>query len=201
MKAITYQQLYKNHLNENVLDKFNRYQEVSCCWRKQNDEWFLIDNPYIEDWDLEKKRNIVSELVNCVNNNGVVYGAIIDNTLIGFSCISADFFGKNNEYIELLIMQVSTEYRNKGIGKQLFKLIAGSARQLGARKIYISAHSSEESYAFYRAVGSVDAVEINQAIARNEPFDCQMEYVLQRQNLSSISQPLLLTIKLMFLRR
>lgn len=178
MKAITYQQLYKNHLNENVLDKFNRYQEVSCCWRKQNDEWFLIDNPYIEDWDLEKKRNIVSELVNCVNNNGVVYGAIIDNTLIGFSCISADFFGKNNEYIELLIMQVSTEYRNKGIGKQLFKLIAGSARQLGARKIYISAHSSEESYAFYRAVGFVDAVEINQAIARNEPFDCQMEYVL-----------------------
>ena len=76
------------------------------------------------------------------------------------------------------MMQVSTEYRNKGIGKQLFKLIADSARQLGAKKIYISAHSSEESQAFYRAVGSVDAVEINQVIARNDPFDCQMEYVL-----------------------
>ncbi len=178
MSTITYQKLCKNHLHDEVLDKFNRYQKVSRCWRKQNDEWVLIDHPYIEDWDLEKKRNIVSELVNCVNNNGVVYGAIIDNTLIGFSCISADFFGKNNEYLELLMMQVSTEYRNKGIGKQLFKLIADSARQLGAKKIYISAHSSEESQAFYRAVGSVDAVVINQVIARNEPFDCQMEYVL-----------------------
>ena len=178
MSTITYQKLCKNHLHDEVLDKFNRYQKVSRCWRKQNDEWVLIDHPYIEDWDLEKKRNIVSELVNCVNNNGVVYGAIIDNTLIGFSCISAYFFGKNIEYLELLMMQVSTEYRNKGIGKQLFKLIADSARQLGAKKIYISAHSSEESQAFYRAVGSVDAVEINQVIARNEPFDCQMEYVL-----------------------
>ena len=73
MSTITYQKLCKNHLHDEVLDKFNRYQKVSRCWRKQNDEWVLIDHPYIEDWDLEKKRNIVSELVNCVNNNGVVY--------------------------------------------------------------------------------------------------------------------------------
>ena len=55
MSTITYQKLCKNHLHDEVLDKFNRYQKVSRCWRKQNDEWVLIDHPYIEDWDLEKK--------------------------------------------------------------------------------------------------------------------------------------------------
>lgn len=51
-------------------------------------------------------------------------------------------------------------------------------RSMGAGKIYISAHASEDSQAFYKAVGCVEAKEINQAIAENEPYDCQMEYVI-----------------------
>ncbi|MCC5464644.1 hypothetical protein [Pelosinus baikalensis] len=35
---------------------------------------------------------------------------------------------------------------------------------MGARKIYISAHSSEESQAFYKVIGCVEAVEINKQL-------------------------------------
>ena len=44
--------------------------------------------------------------------------------------------------------------------------------------LYISAHPSKESQAAYRSLGCVEAEEINKAIAENEPFDIQMEYVL-----------------------
>ena len=44
--------------------------------------------------------------------------------------------------------------------------------------LYISAHSSMESQAAYRALGCVHAQEINAALAQVEPCDVQMEYLL-----------------------
>ena len=52
------------------------------------------------------------------------------------------------------------------------------ARRLGADKLYISAHSSKESQAAYRALGCSFAEEINEELAAAEPFDVQLEYRL-----------------------
>ncbi|MPM19941.1 hypothetical protein SDC9_66368 [bioreactor metagenome] len=118
------------------------------------------------------------ELLACINNNGIVFGAFLEDKLIGFASLKSNFFGQNNEYLEMSIIQVSSEYRGKGIGKNLFNLMVISARSLGAKKIYISAHSSEESQAFYKAIGCVEAEEIKQVVPANEPCDCQMEFVI-----------------------
>lgn len=80
------------------------------------------------------------------------------------------------QYLELIMMQISHEYRNKGIGKKLFFLTVEKVKEKGGKKLYISANSSEESQGFYRAISCVEAQEINMKIAKNEPFDCQMEY-------------------------
>ena len=64
-------------------------------------------------------------------------------------------------------------------GKRLFELGCDSARGLKAEKLYISAHSSKESQAAYKALGCVHAEEINRKLAEEEPCDVQMEYVLQ----------------------
>ena len=48
----------------------------------------------------------------------------------------------------------------------------------GADKLYISAHSSKESQAAYRALGCTPAEEVNEGLAAAEPFDVQMEYRL-----------------------
>ena len=52
------------------------------------------------------------------------------------------------------------------------------AKRLGADKLYISAHSSKESQAAYKAIGCVHAKEINQKLAEEEPCDVQLEYIL-----------------------
>ncbi len=75
-------------------------------------------------------------------------------------------------------IHVSYEYRNKGVGKKLFTLCAKKAKSMGAKKLYISNHSSEESQFFYKNIGCIDAVEINQKLAKYEPYDRQMEFVL-----------------------
>jgi len=44
--------------------------------------------------------------------------------------------------------------------------------------LYISAHSSKENQAAYKALGCVHAKEINPKLAEEEPCDVQLEYVL-----------------------
>ena len=60
----------------------------------------------------------------------------------------------------------------------IFYKACEEAKRLGADKLYISAHSSKESQAAYKAIGCVHAEEINQKLAEEEPCDVQLEYVL-----------------------
>ena len=161
-----------------MLLHFNRYQEVKRCWRKIDSEWVLIDNPFIQEWDNERKSDVAKGLRHCINQGGVALGAFDNDKLIGFASMPNQSFGTNNEYIQLEMLHVSYEYRGKGIGKDLFREICDEAKFFGAKKFYISAHSSEESTGFYRSVGCVDAVEVNQRLFEEEPVDCHLEYSL-----------------------
>ena len=67
----------------------------------------------------------------------------------------------------------------RGIGRALFRLTCREARALGAERLYISAHSAQETIAAYRAFGCVEAEEINWTLAKKEPCDVQLEYVLE----------------------
>ena len=65
-----------------------------------------------------------------------------------------------------------------GIGKKLLNICSRKAKILGAEKLYISVHPSEETQYFCKSVGCTDAEEINYGIAEHEPESKQMEYVL-----------------------
>ena len=60
----------------------------------------------------------------------------------------------------------------------LFEHCAQWAREDGAQKLYISAHSAQETQAFYAAMGCVDTLWPSPEHVALEPFDCQLEYTL-----------------------
>jgi len=140
----------------------------------------LIQNPFIENWDNELKREIVYEdFTDCINSGGIVFAVFYNgNHLIAFSSLLYNFWGSQKQYVQLMQLHISTEYRRLGVGKQLFALCVKKAKEWGAKKLYISGHSAEETQQFYEAVGCVDAKEINDYIANHEPFDIQLEYKL-----------------------
>lgn len=74
----------------------------------------------------------------------------------------------------LNMMHVSAKYRGHGTGRKLFELGISTARKAGAKGLYISACSSEETIAFYRAMGAVLADNPIMSIAEKEPYDLQM---------------------------
>ena len=127
---------------------------------------------------MNKRREIARDVLQTIEQNGFAYGAFCEGKVVGYILVSTKFFGSSQQYIELLLYHVSEPYRRQGIGKELFHLACNRAKELGAKKLYISAHSSKESQAAYRKLGCMEALEINQAIAENEPFDVQLEFAL-----------------------
>ncbi|MGN0634079.1 MAG: GNAT family N-acetyltransferase [Oscillospiraceae bacterium] len=183
MNNIEYVKLTDENFSVNSLDDFIRYQEIKECWRLIDGEWKLVANEFIEDWDLNKRREIAASICDHLGSQRTAYGAFLNDRIVGFAVISHRLFGSEGQYSELELLQVSQPFRRMGIGKRLFGEICREASLLGAKKLYISAHSSKESQAAYRKLGCVDAIEINREIAENEPFDVQMEYVLTSENL------------------
>lgn len=178
MERITYEKLSTENFSANSLDEFIRHQEVKKSWRKINDVYIWVKNEYVEDWSLEKRREVAWEIINGIRSGGVGFGAFCDGRVVGYDYVSNVLFGSNYQYLELKLFHVSEPFRRMGIGKELFKLACDEAKRSGAKKLYISAHSSEESQAAYRSLGCIDAREINRECAENEPYDIQMEYQL-----------------------
>ena len=175
---IHYQRLNADNFTGHSLDDFVRRQTVTECWRKINNDWKLVPNVYQENWSQVQCRKMAEEVVHYINLDRTGFGAFDGGRIIGFATVSHRIFGVTARYVQLVCLQISEEYRCQGIGRKLFSMACEEARRLGADKLYISAHSSKESQAAYRALGCSFAEEINEKLAAAEPFDVQMEYRL-----------------------
>ncbi len=173
-----YRRLDNNNFTGRSLDDYVRHQTVTECWRKTGNGWKLVPNVYEQNWSQTECREIAQEVASGINLDQTSFGAFDGGRIIGFATVSHRVFGAAAKYVQLVCLQVSEEYRRQGVGRKLFSMACEEARRLGAEKLYISANSSKESQAAYRALGCGFAEEINAELAAAEPFDVQMEYRL-----------------------
>lgn len=176
--SVNYIQLTEREIELPLFHGFRRHQEVTKCWRKENGKWQLKDISFVDEWSEAEYAFLVKCLKNTAHTGGFVFGAFEEERLLGFASVENRFFGSNNQYVQLSCIHVSEESRGKGIGKRLFIIASEGARRLGAEKLYISAHSAQESQAFYHAMGCIEALEYNKELSEAEPRDCQLELVL-----------------------
>ena len=83
--------------------------------------------------------------------------------------------GGEHRYLDLSSIHVSQDMRGRGIGAELFLAAKAWARNKGAGRLYISAHSAVETQAFYKKMGCAEAEVYNQEHVSREPYDCQLE--------------------------
>ena len=172
---IEYRTLCAEELNKELFRDFIRHQNVTDCWRKENDVWVIKSAPFIDDWSEADYQTLVNCLKNTVSIGGFVYAAFYDKKLKGFASVELELFGGEQRYLDLSSIHVSEDMRGQGIGKSLFLAAKEWAKNKGAKKLYISAHSAVESQAFYKAMGCAEAQVYNQMHEEAEPYDCQLE--------------------------
>ena len=150
------------------LDNYQRKHDVKKVYRKHNGKYILVDCVYTEDWDMEKRRSVAKDISS---DDYITYLAIDDVEVVGFIGLKKDLI---EPYMILDLMQVSATYRGQGIGRKLFDVGKEVARKAGAEALYISACSSEETIAFYKAMGAELTDCPIEEIAEDEPYDLQM---------------------------
>ncbi len=160
--------LSAKNFKQDSLDNYQRKQYVKKVYRKHNEDYILEDCVYTEDWNMEKRRSVAK---NISGDDYVTYLAIENDEVVGFIGLKKELI---ESYMILDMMQVSAACRGQGIGRKLFDSGKEEARKAGAEALYISACSSEETIAFYKAMGAELADCPIKEIAEEEPYDLQM---------------------------
>lgn len=177
-KMIQYRNLQSGELCRDLFKYFIRHQNVTKCWRRENNEWVIRDDPFIDDWSETDYQTLISCLKNTLATGGFIYATFDENRLKGFVSVESGLFGGEQKYLDLSSIHVSEDMRNRGVGTALFLAAKEWAKNNGAKKLYISAHSAVESQAFYKKMGCVEAKVYHQKHVEAEPYDCQLECAL-----------------------
>lgn len=172
---MVYREVGIEELDFNLFACFYRRQNVTKCWRKIDGKWEIKDIVFVDDWTQQDYVELIAYLRNTITTGGLVVGAFAEGGLKGFVSVESELFGSRKQYLDLSSIHVSEDMRGMGIGKVLFEKAKMFAKEQGASKLYISAHSAVESQAFYRTMGCVEAKEYNAMHVEKEPCDCQLE--------------------------
>jgi GNAT superfamily N-acetyltransferase len=175
---IDYVQLIAQDIPPDLLDDFDRYQETSQVWFMEDGGLKTKEDSFIDDWDLEKRREFATYLQEVAARDGIVFAALDNQRCIGFASVEPQPFGSENQYLELTTCHVDRRWRGQGIGREMFRCVCQAAKTRAAIKLYISSQPSIETQAFYRCMDCVLAQEINPEILAREPLDIQLEKLL-----------------------
>lgn len=173
MNTVAYGIITEKNFSPTSLDGFIFRQEVRECWRRVDGRWKLLPIAYTDESGPDART-----MLGALRAGNPAFGAWTGDGLVGFALLAKERFGSTAQYVDLAEFYVSLPYRRRGIGKRLFDLACQGARDLGAKKLYISAHSAGESIAAYCKYGCVEAAEVNPILAEKEPCDVQMEFLL-----------------------
>jgi len=114
-------------------------------------------------------------LLDCFDRGGWFYGEFDRAKLVGVVVLDSKRIGKQMDQLQLESLHVSSAYRNHGMGAKLFQLARTTARERGARRLYISATPSRNTINFYLRLGCRVTNTPDQMLFEREPEDIHLE--------------------------
>lgn len=159
--------------------ELDRSEIVEQIFYYRNGKLVLEDEYYdVKNWNLEELEHIIRDLYDLYDQGGIFYGAFISHKLIGIIALETKFIGSNNDQLQVVFLHVEHNYRDKGLGTNLMNLVIKRARNMGAKKLYISATPSKHTIDFYLGLGCKLASEINPELFKLEPEDIHLELLI-----------------------
>jgi len=129
-------------------------------------------------WPPGEAEHYTPSLYDCFDRGGTFYGAFENSTMIGVVVLGQKFIGRNKDQLQLKFLHVSASYRKKGLGRVLFEKAVAKAREMGAKRLYVSATPAENTIHFYTYLGCSVTKEIDRELFELEPKDIHLEYTI-----------------------
>lgn len=146
---------------DDFLSGFQHDQIIRRKYVQSDGAWKVIPADEHRAWSPEKRLWIPQYLREQSKNGGTIAAAYekTSGELLGFASVDGVLRGTNARYANLTMLFVDDRFQRQGIGARLFRELCSRAVAMGAEKLFISAISSEETVAFYFAMGCTNAVE------------------------------------------
>ena len=129
----------------------------------------------LKGWPPGEAEKYTPILVDCFDRGGWFHGLFDGEKLLGVAVLDGRFIGGDRRQLQLAFLHVSSGYRDRGLGRRLFRLAADEARRRSARSLYISATPSQHTVDFYRGRGCVVARVPDPQLFELEPEDIHLE--------------------------
>ncbi len=132
----------------------------------------------MQGWPPGEAEQYTPILLDCYERGGFFWGAFENDKLIGVAILESKFIGSQHGTLQLKFLHVSRDCRGQGSGTRLFNLAVEKAKELGAKKLYISATPSEHTVNYYMRLGCVLAAEVDPELFALEPEDIHLAYIV-----------------------
>ncbi|HJM75506.1 MAG TPA: GNAT family N-acetyltransferase [Dehalococcoidia bacterium] len=114
----------------------------------------------------------------CLARGGVAWGAFASDRPVGIAVLDGRRIGSDLATLDMYFLHVSDGYRHSGIGQALVTLVSERAREMGARRLYVSSTPSANSVRFNQRRGFELASEVDPELFGLEPDDIHMDTLL-----------------------
>lgn len=169
-------------MKKDEFHKFNqidRREIINQIYYHREGKLELEDEYYnVPEWTVPMKQEFVDTFIELDQRGGFVFGVFDDEKVVGMVTLDVKFIGKNNDQLQLAGLWVSTQYRKKGVANRLVEHMKSKAKELGAKKLYVSATPSLNTVEFYKNRGFKLTTDINKKLFEKEPEDIHMELEL-----------------------
>jgi predicted N-acetyltransferase YhbS len=132
----------------------------------------------MQGWPPGEAEHYTPILLDCYDHGGFFWGAFENDKLIGVSVLESKFIGSKYDTLQLKFLHVSRDCRGQGLGTKLFDMAVQKAKELGAKKLYISATPSENTVNYYLRLGCVLTAELDPELFALEPEDIHLEHLI-----------------------
>lgn len=162
-----------------LLWSIDRAELIEHVYRHEEGELVRKAKHYdVKGWPPGEPEHTMPRLVDCFEHGGTFYGAFDGDALVGAAVLERRFIGRARDQLQLVFLHVSRRSRSRGLGRRLFDRAAARARELGARRLYVSASPSENTIRFYLRRGCRVIDEVDPELFALEPEDIHLELQL-----------------------
>ena len=137
----------------------------------------VLKKEYSEVMDISNVSEVIEDYIEDYDDGGTFIGTFDGEKLVCLGGINGKLIGEEKDMVQLSALWVSSKYRKKGIGRQIISMLKEKAKQLGVKKLYVSAFPSKNTVDFYRGSGFHLTNPVKEFF-EDEPNDIHMDMKL-----------------------
>ncbi|HVH04818.1 MAG TPA: GNAT family N-acetyltransferase [Myxococcota bacterium] len=158
----------------------DRSEVIENTYRLEGGELVLQSQFFdVKGWPPGEPERGGPLLLDCFDHGGTCWGAFDGDRLVGACVLESRFIGRAKDQLQLKFISVGRQHRRSGLGRALFERAVARARELGARRLYVSATPSENTIGFYLRRGCRVTDEVDAKLFALEPEDIHLELDLR----------------------